>query len=139
MLAKNQLERTVKDLANEVETLSLSNSQLVKLLNTKTFFKKYHDVLEECNQLRLEQEALIDYRFGNLKSEVLHSSVNKYAMDEGRKRSKTLANNDNPMFKRKIGTDFYTINLSLGNTLKESYMKRSPSNKSYKNIPDVRF
>ena len=139
MLAKNQLERTVKDLANEVETLSLSNSQLVKLLNTKTFFKKYHDVLEECNQLRLEQEALIDYRFGNLKSEVLHSSVNKYAMDEGRKRSKTLANNDNPMFKRKIGTDFYKTNLCLGNTLKESYMKRSPSNKSYKNIPDVRF
>ena len=67
MLAKNQLERTVKDLANEVETLSLSNSQLVKLLNTKTFFKKYHNVLEECNQLRLDQEALIDHRFGNLK------------------------------------------------------------------------
>ena len=60
-LAKIQLERTVEDLSAEIEILSESNHVLVQNLKTRTFFDKYQEVLQELNQLKLEQEALIDF------------------------------------------------------------------------------
>lgn len=90
MQAKIQLERTVKDLANEVESLSQSNTQLIENLNTKTFFQKYHDVVEECNQVKLEQEALIDYRFQNFSTTSALKSNKRTYFEDGRQRSKTL-------------------------------------------------
>lgn len=61
-LAKTQLEKTVKDLSEEIEVLSETNKKLIEDLNTKTFFSKYQETLQELNQIKLEQEALIDYR-----------------------------------------------------------------------------
>lgn len=62
-LAKLQLELTVKDLSEEVEILSDTNYKLIQDLKTRDFFDKYQNVLQEINQLKIEQEALIDYRF----------------------------------------------------------------------------
>ena len=62
-LAKAQLERTVKDLSEEIEHLSETNHKLIQDLRTKTFFDKYQEVLQELNQLKLEQEALIDHLY----------------------------------------------------------------------------
>lgn len=61
-LAKTQLETTIKDLTNEIETLSETNRKLIQSLSTRSFFDKYQETLQELNQMRLEQEALIDYR-----------------------------------------------------------------------------
>jgi hypothetical protein len=62
-LAKMQLELTVKDLSEEIETLSDTNYKLMQDLKTRYFFDKYQDALQEITQLKLEQESLIDYRF----------------------------------------------------------------------------
>ena len=62
-LAKAQLERTVKDLSEEIEHLSETNHKLIQDLRTKTFFDKYQEVLQELNQVKLEQEALIDHLY----------------------------------------------------------------------------
>ena len=63
LLAKNQLERTVKDLTEEIERLSIVNNQLVQDLSSRSFFNKYYEVLEELNQLKREQDDLIDLKF----------------------------------------------------------------------------
>ena len=62
-LAKMQLEMTVKNLTEEIENLSEKNHQLIQNLKWENFFEKYHETLQELNHLKLEQEALIDYRF----------------------------------------------------------------------------
>lgn len=61
-LAKMQLEMTIKNLTEEIEQLSERNHQLVQNLHTQNFFDKYQETLQELNQLKLEQEALIDYK-----------------------------------------------------------------------------
>ena len=63
LLAKNQLEKTVKDLTEEIERLSIVNKQLIDDLSTRSFYNKYYEVLEELNQLKSEQELLIDFKF----------------------------------------------------------------------------
>lgn len=73
-LANLQLQRTVKDLANEIEILSLKNEQLIDDLKHRTFFIKYQNVLDELNQLKLEHEAIIDYKIKQM-NEKFQSSV----------------------------------------------------------------
>jgi predicted nuclease with TOPRIM domain len=65
---KNQLEQTVGHLSEEIERLSITNEQLIQDLKTRTFFNKYHEAMEELNELKLQQEMLIDYKFDNFQA-----------------------------------------------------------------------
>lgn len=56
-------------MTEEIEKLSTTNQQLIQNLHTKTFFEKYHEVLEELNQLKMEQEMLVDFKFKEVKDQ----------------------------------------------------------------------
>ena len=64
---KLQLEQTVSHLSEEIENLSLKNQQLIEDLKSATFWTKYQEVLEELNQLKQEQEILVDFKYDDLK------------------------------------------------------------------------
>lgn len=63
LIAKNQLELTIVQLTEEIEKLSLLNQRLIRDLKSENFFQKYHETLEELNQLKLEHEMLIDHKY----------------------------------------------------------------------------
>ena len=60
-LSKMQLWKTVEDLSIEIEQLSIKNKSLLEDLKTRSFYNKYLEVLDELNQLKQDQETLVDY------------------------------------------------------------------------------
>jgi hypothetical protein len=67
LASKLQLEQTVIHLTKEIELLSFNNEQLIQDLKVKTFFEKYHEALEELNQLKQDQELLVDFKLVDFK------------------------------------------------------------------------
>lgn len=59
---KMQLEKTVKDLTQEVETLSITNTKLLEDLRTQAFFDKYHQTLQQLTKLQADHEKLINFK-----------------------------------------------------------------------------
>ncbi|CAI2364812.1 unnamed protein product [Moneuplotes crassus] len=91
-LAKVQMERTIKDLSEEIEKLSETNFRLIHDLSRREFFEKYHETLQELNQCRIEQEALIDFCFNHKNKQKSYQQKQEYSsFQETRQRSKTSA------------------------------------------------
>jgi len=61
ILENEQLHKTVKDLAHEIETLTTVNQQILEDQQTRSFFDKYQNVCKNLNELQSQQDALVEY------------------------------------------------------------------------------
>ena len=66
LIQNTQLQKTVRDLSKEVESLSITNSNLLDELKTHSFFDKYYEALKSLSKVQEQHESLLNLKIHQL-------------------------------------------------------------------------
>jgi len=73
---KIQLENTVKNLTQEVESLSIKNENLLKDIKSNPFYDKYHKTIKLLEEAKEENESLLQGHTFSEETTKIHPRLN---------------------------------------------------------------